>query len=307
MAKKVGFIGLGVMGSSFAERLLKCGYEVVVNDVVQKQVDLLKKMGAESANFPKEVAECCDIVMTSLPNPAIVNLVYTGENGIIEGVRPGMVLIDLSTVDPDTTRNNYKIFKNKGVSLIDAPVGGGRPEILAGCLPSILVGGDKEVFEENIEYLKCFGNNIRYTGGSGCGNVLKLINNLISLTHNAIAAEALVFGTKAGVNPDVLHDILSHSSCRSLHLVYMYPNLLKRKFDPGFKIDLGKKDVGLALDMARNLGQPLILTSTVYQIMSAASALGYGEEDCVALAKLYEEWAGIEVKGEGIVPEKGLI
>lgn len=305
--KKVGFIGLGVMGSAFAERLLKSGYQVVVNDVAEKQVDLMVSMGATSEASPKDIAQQCDVVLTSLPNPSIVDAVYKGAGGLIEGAREGMVLIDMSTVDPDTTKRNYKLFKEKGVSLIDAPVSGGRPEILAGKLPSIMVGGDKEIVDVHMDLLKNFGSNIRYVGESGCGNVVKLTNNLISLAHNAIAAEAMVFGTKAGVDPDVLHDILSHSACRSFHLVYMYPNLMKRKFEPGFKLDLGKKDVGLALDLARNMGQPMLMTGTVYQIMSAVSALGYGNEDCLAVAKLYEEWAGIEVKGKGEPKEAGLI
>jgi 2-hydroxy-3-oxopropionate reductase len=243
--KKVGFIGLGVMGTAFVRRLLEMKVVPIVYDVVPEKVQLMVSQGAISAGSPKEVAAQTDVVMTSLPDPAVVNQVYTGKDGIIEGVRPGMVIFDFSTVDPDTSRENYKKFAQKAVSLLDSPVSGGPPEIIEGRLPSIIVGGDKEVFEQNIDCLKFFSSNIHYVGGSGCGNVVKLTNNLISLTHNAIAAEAMVFGTKAGVDPDVLHNILSHSGCRSFHLVYMYPNLMKRNFKPGFRLDLGKKDVGL--------------------------------------------------------------
>jgi len=307
MDKNVGFIGLGVMGTAFVQRLLEMKVVPIVYDVVPQKVELLVSKGAISADSPKDVAAQSDIVMTSLPDPAIVNKVHTGENGILDGVRKGMVIFDLSTVDPVTTRENYKKFAEKGASLLDSPVSGGPPEIIEGRLPSIMVGGDEEVFKQYVEYLKLFSNNVHYVGGSGCGNVVKLTNNLMSLTNNAIAAEAMVFGTKAGVDPDVLHDILSHSGCRSIQLVHMYPNLMKRNFEPGFRLNLGKKDVGLALDMAKSLNQPMFLGSIVFQVMSAASALGYGEEECIAVAKLYEKYAGIEVTGKGETPEPGLI
>ena len=305
--KKVGFIGLGVMGSAFAERLLKCGYDVVVNDVVQEAVDKMTAMGATSAASPKEIAEQTDVIMTSLPNSAIVNIVFNGPDGLIQSVKEGAVIFDMSTVDADTTRRNAKKFAEKGVTVIDSPVGGGRPNILQGNLPAIMVGGDKEVFEANKEYLECFGKNIAYCGDSGCGNVVKIINNLMSLSNNAIAAEAMVFGTKAGMDPDLLHNVLAHSSCRTLHFVYMYPNLMRRKFEAGFRLDLGKKDIGLALDMAKAMNQPMPMANTIYQLMTAASALGYGNDDCLSVAKVYEEWANIEVKGEGVMPEPGLI
>lgn len=298
MDKKIGFIGLGVMGAAFATRLINSGYTPIVYDVVPGLVEKLTELGAMAASSPKELAQSCDVVMMSLPNPAIVTNVFQGKDGIVSGAKPGTVVIDFSTIDPDTTRKNNKVALEIGISLLDAPVSGGAPQILVGML-TIMVGGDEEVFNNHLPLLELFGKSVYYVGESGCGNVVKLTNNMISLGNNMIAAESLVFGVKAGVKPDVLYNILCNSACRSFHLLNLFPALFQRKFEPGFKIDLGKKDLGLALDMAKSINSPLLVTSTVNQLMTAASAAGHGDEDCLAVAKLFEEWAGVQVEGEG--------
>lgn len=296
--KKIGFIGLGVMGAAFVTRLINSGYTPVVYDVVPEAVQKMADLGARTAVSPKEVAESSEVVMMSLPNPAIVASVFLGADGVLEGAKSGTVVIDLSTVDPESTRKNYKIALAKGISFLDAPVSGGPPQILNGVVTT-MIGGDEEVFKAVLPLLELFGKSIYYVGGSGCGNVVKLTNNMISLGNNMMAAEGLVFGVKAGVDPDVLYNILCNSGCRSFHLLNMFPALFQRKFEPGFKIDLGKKDLGLALDMARSINSPLFMTTVVNQLMTAASAAGHGNEDCLAVAKLFEDWAGVQVEGEG--------
>lgn len=293
--KKIGFIGLGVMGAAFATRLINCEFKPLVYDVVPDLVKKITDLGASAASSTKEIGECSDIVFMSLPTPPIVLSVF---QGVLEGAKPGTIVIDLSTVDPETTRKNYKLASEKGVKYLDAPVSGGAREILAGVV-TFMIGGDEDVYKSCKELLEVFAKTIYYVGATGCGNVVKLTNNLISLGNNMIAAEGLVFGVKAGADPDVLYDILCHSGCRSFHLLNMYPNLLKRNFEPGFRIDLAKKDLGLALDMAKAINSPLAVTSLVHQLMTAASALGYGNNECITVAKVFEQWAGVEVKGEG--------
>lgn len=296
--KRIGFVGLGVMGGAFVQRLLNSGFTPVVYDVVPELVALYTSQGAKVASSPKELAQISDVVLTSLPNPPIVNSVIQGKDGILEGAAPGLVIMDLSTVDPDTSRKNYKAAKEKGVYYLDAPVSGGRPQILEG-LMTIMVGGDEEIYEQGKSLLEVFANKTFYVGPSGCGSIVKLTNNLINITNNVIALEGLVFGVKSGCDPDILYNILCNSGCRSFALLNLVPGLLKRNFEPGFRIDLAKKDVGLALDMAKTINSPMFVTSAVNNLLTAASASGYGSEDVNATAKMLEAWAGVEVKGEG--------
>ena len=245
---------------------------------------------------PKEVAAKSEVIFTSLPNPAIVKEVCLGKGGLLEGASPGTIFIDMSTVDPETTRGLYKAVAEKKVKYLDAPVSGGPKEAETGKLV-IIVGGDKDAFDKVKGILETLGSTIHYAGSSGAGNVVKLVNNVMSMGNILIAAEAFTLGVKAGVDGQTLFNIIRTSGGRSHHLEKRFPNVLARNFEPLFTVDLAKKDLGLALDVAKGLTVPLPATSVIHQLYSAVSSLGEGGLDCAAVIHLFESWAGVQVKG----------
>jgi 3-hydroxyisobutyrate dehydrogenase-like beta-hydroxyacid dehydrogenase len=228
--------------------------------------------------------------------PATVRSVYLGPDGVLEGVRPGMVLVDTSTVDPETTRAVSAAAAARGVHHLDAPVSGGWREAETGALV-IIAGGDREAFDRIRDVLAVLGPAVHYAGPSGAGNVVKLVNNVMSMGNVLVAAEAFVLGVRAGMEPQRLLEILRTSAGRSYHFEKRFPNILTRNFTPGFTVDLARKDLGLAVDMARSHDVPVPATSLLHQLYNACAALGEGPSDFAAIIKLFESWARIEVKG----------
>lgn len=294
---KVGFIGLGMMGSMMVQRLLEKNCEVMVSDIDKEKENILENFGATVAPNQEYLAENSAIIMSSLPNPQIVKAVFCGENGILNHAKEGTTIIDLSSIDPTTSREIAKEASQKGIKMLDAPVSGGPAESRAGTLV-LMVGGDKEVFDENVELMNCLAKNLYYAGDNGCGCICKLVNNTLGMGNVLLAAEGFVFGTKAGVSPDVLFEIITHSGGTSHHLQKRFPYVLKRDFGPRFTVDLARKDIGLAIDMAKSVGATAILTSVIEQLYRAASLSGNGGKDCAAVVQLFENWAGVEVKGK---------
>lgn len=290
--KTLGFVGLGMMGGGMAKNLLKSGYALHVFDVDQTKMNSFKALGATLFPSPKEVAAKSEIVLSSLPDPATVKKVYLGPDGMIEGSAPGSILIDLSTVDPETSRANSKVAATKRVSYLDSPVSGGPREAEGGKL-ILIVGGEKAAFEKCKPIFDVLGPTVHYAGPSGAGNVVKLVNNVMSMGNILVAAEAFTLGLKAGVDGQTLFNILRTSGGTSHHFVKRFPNVLARNFEPGFTVDLARKDVGLALDMAKSLNVPIPTASLVHQFYSVMSAIGDGQKDCVAIIKLFQSWAGI--------------
>ena len=292
----VGFIGLGVMGSRMAKTLARAGYALDVFDIDPGKIDAMIAAGAAAASSPGDVARRSDVVFSSLPWPATVREVYLGAGGVLEGARPGTILIDTSTVDPETTRTVHAAAAARDVQYLDAPVSGGYREAENGTLV-VIVGGDPGAFDKAKEVLGVLGKTVHYAGPSGAGNIVKLVNNVMSMGNMLVAAEVFVLGVKAGMDAQTLFEILRASAGRSYHFEKRLPNILARNFEPGFTVDLARKDLGLAVDMARSHDVPVPATSLLHQLYNASSALGEGKNDFASIVKLFESWAGTEVRG----------
>jgi 3-hydroxyisobutyrate dehydrogenase len=292
----VGFIGLGVMGSRMAATLARGGYGLDVFDLDPAKTRAVAEGGAAAAASARAVAERSDVVFTSLPWPATVREVYLGAGGVVEAARPGTILVDMSTVDPETTRAVHAAAAARGVHHLDAPVSGGYREAENGTLV-IIVGGERDAFDRAKPVLEVLGASVHHAGPSGAGNIVKLVNNVMSMGNMLVAAEVFVLGVKAGMDPKTLFEILRTSAGRSYHFERRLPNILARNFAPGFTVDLARKDLGLAVDMARSHDVPVPATSLLHQLYNASSALGDGPNDFAAIVKLFESWARTEVRG----------
>jgi 3-hydroxyisobutyrate dehydrogenase len=296
--KKIGFIGLGVMGKKMALNILKAGYELTVYDVVEKNVKDMVTAGASSATSAADLASKSEIVFTSLPNSAIVEAVVLGENGILSGCNEGTIIADLSSITPKSIRKIHKICSEKKVEVVDAPVSGGAAGAEKGTL-TIMIGGSADVVEKITPVLSSIGKKINHVGEIGAGDTVKAVNNLLLGANMVAVAEALVLGKKAGLDADTMYDIISKSSGGSYALTAKYENYIaKGNFEPGFMIDLQYKDLQLAIDTAKDLKVPLIVGNMAQQMFETARAEGLGREDIAAVIKVFEKWADVEVRSE---------
>lgn len=296
--KNIGFIGLGIMGKPMARNLLKAGYSLVVHNLTRASVDELVSLGASAARNPMEVAQKCSHLITMLPNSPEVREVVTGSNGILDGAVAGTTLIDMSSISPIVSRELGEILKRKGVKFLDAPVSGGEPKAIDGTL-SIMVGGEEADFNECREILLAMGKSVVRVGGVGSGNITKLANQIIVALNIAAMSEALVLGTKAGVDPVLIYEAVRGGLAGSTVLEAKAMRVIEGNFEPGFKIDLHLKDLANAMDTARELGVPLFLTSQVTEILKSLKADGKGQKDHSAILNFYEKLAGIEVRKQG--------
>jgi 2-hydroxy-3-oxopropionate reductase len=291
---KIGFIGLGIMGKPMSKNLLKAGYSLTVLDRNAAVLDKLITAGARTATTPKALAAECDIIITMLPNSPHVKEVVLGENGVVEGAKPGSVLIDMSSIAPLVSREISEALALKQVAMLDAPISGGEPKAIDGTL-SVMVGGDKAVFDSCFEVMKAMGGSVVHTGDIGAGNVTKLANQVIIALNIAAMSEALVLATKAGVNPDLVFQAIRGGLAGSTVLEAKAPMVMDRNFKPGFRIDLHIKDLANALDTSHGVGAQLPLTAAVMEMMQALKADGLGTADHSALACYYEKLAKVEV------------
>ena len=296
--KKIGFIGLGIMGKPMSKNLLKAGYELVVLDRNQSAVDEIVALGAKSAATPKEVAQQVEAIITMLPNSPHVKEVVLGENGVIEGAKEGLVVIDMSSIAPLVSREIYEALKEKGVKMIDAPVSGGEPKAIDGTM-SVMVGGDKEVFDACYDVMDAMAGSVVYTGEIGAGNITKLANQTIVALNIAAMSEAYVLATKAGVDPELVYQAIRGGLAGSTVLDAKSNMVMDRNFKPGFRIDLHIKDLGNVLDTAHGVGAPLPLTAAVMEMMQAIKLDGCGTEDHSSLVKYYEKLANAQVVRKG--------
>lgn len=292
---KVGFIGLGIMGKPMSKNLIKAGYDLIVCDLNARAIAEVVAAGAAVADSPKAVAEQSDVIITMLPNSPQVKTVVLGEGGILEGVKPGSVLIDMSSIAPLASQQVAAALAEKGVAMLDAPVSGGEPKAVDGTL-SVMVGGEKDVFDKYYDIMKSMAGSVVYTGKIGAGNTTKLANQIIVALNIAAMSEALVLATKAGVEPDLVYQAIRGGLAGSTVLDAKAPLVMDRKFDPGFRINLHIKDLQNALDTAHEIGAPLHLTAGVMEIMQAMKADDMGELDHGALIRYYEKLAKVEVK-----------
>jgi len=295
MKRKVGFIGLGIMGKPMAKNLLKAGFPLVVFDLNRDAIEDLIKAGALPAGSSKEVAERTEMIITMLPDSPDVKEVILGRDGVIDGVKQGSLVIDMSSISPLVTQEIAKILKGKGVEMLDAPVSGGETGAVQGTL-AIMVGGEQKVFEECLEIFKAMGRNIVYVGGNGAGEYIKLVNQIIVALNIAAIGEAFSLGVKAGLDPQVIYQAIRGGLAGSQVLDSKAPMIFGRNFKPGFKVKLHLKDLNNALSTAKDLGVPLPLSSFVQQIFVSLMADGIGEEDHSALATFFEKMAKVEIR-----------
>jgi 2-hydroxy-3-oxopropionate reductase len=292
---RIGFIGLGIMGKPMAKNLLKAGYPLVVYDVNPAPVKELASAGAETASSAKEVAQKTDVVITMLPNSPHVKAAMMGPNGVLEGAKPGMIIVDMSSIAPLAAKEVAAKAAEKRVEMLDAPVSGGEPKAIDGTL-SIMVGGKKEIFEKCQGFLSKMGTSVVLCGDVGAGNTTKLANQIIVALNIAAMSEALVLGAKAGVNPETIFTAIRGGLAGSTVLEAKVPMVLSGNFKPGFRIELHIKDLANAIDTAHELGVPLPLTSQVMEIMQALKVDGKAGNDHSGIVQFYEKLAKIEVR-----------
>ncbi len=295
---RVGFIGLGVMGKPMAKNLLKAGYSLVVcKHLDPTPVNELVAAGAQEAISPKQVAEMSDAVITMLPDSAEVEEVVLGENGLLKGAKKGLIIIDMSSIAPSTSRRIATEAEKRGVEVLDAPVSGGETGAIQGTL-AIMVGGKEATFSKCVDILRAMGKSIVRVGDAGAGQVVKLANQIIVALNIAALSEAFVLGAKAGVDPRIMYQAIRTGFAGSNVLDAKIPTILERNFKPGFKIRLHHKDLKNALEAARELKVPIPLTSLVQQELCALINEGKGEADHSAIINFSERLADTEVRGK---------
>ena len=287
-SRKIGFIGLGEMGSRMVKNLIDDGFEVIAYDIRKDAVTSLETLGAISADSPKAVGEKSEIVVLSLPSSSEVIDTVTGQNGVLEGIKKEGIIVDTSTIDPNTTKELEKIAKEKNVKFVDAPVSGGTIGAEKATL-SIMVGGKKEVVDPCMDVLNAIGENIYHVGDVGSGQVFKLINNMLVGINLAAVGEAMVLASKVGADMKKLSEVIKTSAGTSWAFETKADNILVDKFDPGFRLWLQHKDLALARKMASDDGVPCPLLALVYEMYESSKSMGLEDLDHSAVVKFFEK------------------
>jgi 2-hydroxy-3-oxopropionate reductase len=290
VADRIGFIGLGVMGAPMARNLIDAGHSLVVHSRSPEPVDALVDAGAERAGSPREVAEKADVVITMLPDSPAVEDVALGSDGVLAGASDGDLLIDMSTIHPTVAIAVARAGAERGVAVLDAPVSGGDVGAKQGTL-SIMVGGEEAGLERARPLLDVLGKTIVHVGEHGAGQVVKACNQVVVAITIAAVSEALVLGSKAGVEPDRILDVLGGGLAANRVMEMRRSNFLEHDFTPGFRIDLHHKDLDIALESGAAYGVPLGVTGLVQQYFRALRAKGHGSDDHSGLLRLVEELA----------------
>jgi 2-hydroxy-3-oxopropionate reductase len=293
--KQIGFVGLGIMGKPMAMNLLKAGYSLTVYDIRSEPVKEVVAAGAAEGTSSKDVAEKSEVVITMLPNSPEVKEAVLGKDGVLDGAKPGMILIDMSSIAPLVSKEVCGKLAEKGVEMLDAPVSGGEPKAIDGTL-SIMVGGKKEVFNEVEDILKVMGGSAVLVGDIGSGNTTKLANQIIVALNIAAMSEAMVLATKAGVEPEKVYQAIRGGLAGSTVLDAKVPLALEGNFKPGFRIELHIKDLANALETAQEIEAPVPLASGVMEIMQALKADGKAGDDHGGIIQYYEKMAKVEVR-----------
>jgi 2-hydroxy-3-oxopropionate reductase len=294
MKEKIGFVGTGIMGKPMVKNLLKAGYPILCYDIVPEPLKELAAAGASVAGSSKEAAEKSEVVITMLPNSPHVEQAVLGPNGILEGGRSGLLLLDMSTISPIVSQKVAAEVSKRGIKMLDAPVSGGEKGAIEGTL-SIMVGGERAVFDKVLPIFQAMGKTITYIGPIGAGGFVKLANQIIVAINLTAIAEALVLGTKAGIDLELMINALSGGLAGSKCLDQKRNNFLQHAFQPGFKIDLHYKDLNLVMESAEKLGVPLPTTALVRELFSALRVKGRGQLDHSSVITLLEELANVKV------------
>lgn len=291
---RIGFIGLGIMGRPMAKNLLKAGYELTVYDKFAPADDVVA-MGARKGASNKDVAQQSDVIITMLPNSPHVKEAVLGEEGVLEGIKKGAILVDMSSIAPEASKEICDAVADKGVAMLDAPVSGGEPKAIDGTL-AIMVGGDAKAFETVKPILEKLGSSVVRIGEIGAGNITKLANQIIVALNIAAVSEAFVLATKAGVDPEGVFNAIKGGLAGSTVMNAKIPMILDNNFKPGFRIELHIKDLQNALDTAHALNVPVPLTANVMETLQALKVDGMAGNDHCAIVRHYEKLAQVEVR-----------
>jgi 2-hydroxy-3-oxopropionate reductase len=290
----IGFIGLGIMGRPMAKNLIGAGYKLVVYDKFAKFDDLIG-LGAEGAASNRDLASRSDLVITMLPNSPHVKEAILGPGGVIEGIKSGAIVVDMSSIAPAVSQELGAALKARGAAFLDAPVSGGEPKAVDGTL-AIMAGGDQKTFETVKPVLEKMGSSVILVGDTGSGNVTTLATQIVVALNIAAVSEAFVLAVKAGVDPVKVFEAIKGGLAGSTVMNAKAPMILEGNFKPGFRIELHIKDLQNALDTAHNLNVPVPLTAGVMEILQALKADGMAPNDHSAIVRYYEKLAGVEVR-----------
>jgi 4-hydroxybutyrate dehydrogenase/sulfolactaldehyde 3-reductase len=303
--RRIGFIGLGAMGGPMAKNVLKAGHALAVHDVLPERVAELARLGAEARSSPRDVARDAECVITMLPDSPDVEAVLLGPDGVVRGARAGSLVVDMSTIDPATTRKVAGALGASGLRFVDAPVGRTSAHAEAGTL-FIMIGGSVEDVAEIEPVLKTMGSELVHCGPVSMGATMKVVNNYLSCAAAVLTAECLVLGVKAGLELETMLRVMTATAAKTAHLEMTYPaKAFRGDFTPGFLIDLAHKDLGLGLRLGADQQVPLAMGAVAREVYSAARARGKGRLDYTGIVTLLEEDAGVEVRRRGPADKKG--
>ena len=296
MAGKVGFIGLGAMGGPMALNLAKAGHKLVVHDIDQSKTAAVRAQGAELAGNAEAVAAAVERTILIVETTDQAEAVIAGERGIIKGARPGHIVVCMSTIDPFAARALAEQLLAKGIAMVDAPVSGGTGRAQSGEL-SVIVGGPAEVFAQCLDLFAAMGSRWFHVGPLGSGLAMKLVNNMLVQVNTVAVAEAMVLGVKAGLDPQTIYEVVRVSTGASAAWELRVPRILAGDFAPGGTIDISYKDQELETAFAKRLGVPLLLANLTQQVYQMARAQGLNKHDGAAIVKVFEQMAGVTVRG----------
>ena len=295
--QRIGFIGIGLMGQHMAKRMLQGGYQLTIWNRTHHKAKALLEDGAGWADSPKAVAQAADVVITMVTDSAAVEQVACGSNGVLEGARPGLILVDMSSITPEMSRTIATQAAAKGVSMLDAPVTG-APRVASEGKLGIMVGGPRETFEACLAILQTMGVKIVYAGPNGMGSTLKLVNNLILGVAIHASAEALVLATKAGLDPQAVIEITSVGGARTGAMETRGPRMVKRDFSPHFSTNNMYKDLSNVLKLAEECGVSLPVASAAREILRVVKTQGKGDLDSCAVMTVLEGMANVVVQAK---------
>lgn len=294
MSERIGFIGLGIMGRGMAHNLLKAGFPLCVWNRSASRVAPLVEAGATAGNSPADVARQSDIIISCVSDTPDVQEVILGDQGVIQEVQPGSLVIDMSTISPQATRDISHRLREKGAHMLDAPISGGSEGAARGTL-SIMVGGEADQFERALPVFQAMGKAITHVGGSGAGQTVKLVNQILVVVNMLAVSEALLFAQAGGLDLEKTLSAVTQGAAGSWMLANRGPQVIARDWRPGFTIDLQQKDLRLVMEAADQMGVPVLGTSAVFNLYRTLQRQGLGEEGNHALAKALEHLAGFAI------------
>ena len=291
----VGFVGLGIMGGPMAKNLVDAGYDVVGHNRSDEPVAELEAHGGEGADSPEKVAERADVVITCLPDSPVVEEIVRGEEGVLDGLEDGMVVVDMSTISPTVTEELAEEIRAEGAAMLDAPISGGEEGAIEGTL-SIMVGGDESVFEDCRDLFEVMGSTVTHCGPNGAGQTTKACNQIVVAAQMVGVSEALVFAHQAGADLEAVVEAISGGAAGCWTLDNRAPNMIQGKFDPGFFASYQYKDLRIATDAGEAFGSPMPQTSVAHELYKAMETTGRGRDDNSGVMQIIEDLAGDEAR-----------